>query len=390
MLLLAGIPVVALLYHIIAGFPMLHLIHDDIIDTATYISAGEQWAHGEMAWLRTPVYPLLVYAMRSVCGDYGVMAVQFVMFVLSAMLFHRVLELMSEKKVVVFALAALYAWSFPIYSYVACIMTENISLAGEIVLLYLAVRAFRGEAGIKESLLMGVVMILLIFTRPYYICFLPAMFIMVWLLRRRLSLCCNIIILCGMLAAVALYAGYCKAYEEKYGIYGSSAVPVINLSYQLDKLGLIENPAYLLNKADFNVKAEHDRNMAALRQHRAKWLAGELKATYTNMREQIPVGMIGHRVGLLQNLMTIHLSAGMWTLIVIAFIVASIRRGLRGSDVRLQAVLAILYISGLLTAIWGSFSYECGRLMLPCYPILLMITNDLINNLYKQKQTQLI
>ena len=158
-------------------------------------------------------------------------------------------------------------------------------------------------------------------------------------------------------------------------------MPVINLSYQLDKLGLIDNPAYQIDKENFDIKEEYDRNLSILKAHRMEWLSAEIKATYTNMKEQIPAGMIGHRVGLLQNLLAIHLSAGMWSLIVIVFVMVNIRRGLQGNNVSLQAILAILYISGMFTSIWGSYSYDCARLMIPCFPIVILITNDLLNHI---------
>ncbi len=201
-------------------------------DTSTYFAAGEWFARGEIDYLRTPVYPLLCHYLHSYFGENvleAIVGVQLVIFYISIIFFHRTISLFTQNWAYKFIPTALYAWSIPMFEMCMYIMTESISVSATVVLLYCLSRMIVGKAGRGTIWSAAATLLFLILLRPFNICFVPILIIILYISYRRGSFKHKLSAITSLSIVGVTLFGYCLWFKITFGFFGFSYVSSLNI-----------------------------------------------------------------------------------------------------------------------------------------------------------------
>lgn len=199
-------------------------------DTASYVDAFDVLANGHVDFSRTPVYPLVIGLCRYLFGWFGalkgVVAVQFVTFVISVWYFYRTLGYFVEKEALKILATLLFV--FPFITWNNYIMSEALAVSGSVFLIYFTCAVYRRFTLWRASMLVFW-LLFLVFLRPSFVYLLPvyaAWGVGVWFLagRRPTGLAA---LGAAILAAGALLC-YMKAFESRYGVFAVTRVSLTN------------------------------------------------------------------------------------------------------------------------------------------------------------------
>lgn len=199
-------------------------------DTAYYLLAGDNLWHGEIDCLRTPVYPLLLKICSLPWDGRGMEALmtilQSAVFLVSVWAFHDMLRRLIKRDVIVL-LCSLYYAAIPA-GWANEMLTESLSISLTVILTRELVCFLQG-AGWRRALRISLLLTIMVFLRTNFIAFFAVI---------PLTIICDATnrhfvmdrthkagywtVLLFLLIPAGSYLGYCKAYENKYGIFGAS------------------------------------------------------------------------------------------------------------------------------------------------------------------------
>lgn len=201
-------------------------------DTSTYFAAGELFANGGIDYLRTPIYPLICHLMQHYFGEYvleSLTALHLIVFYISIIFLYRTISLFTDKWACKFIPTALYAWSIPIYEMCLYIMTESLSISGMVILIYCISRIIVGKAGRGTIWSAALILLFLVFLRPFNVCFIPILVLIMYFSHRKGSLKHLKSAIISLSATSVVFFSYCLWFFNTYGIFGFSYVSTLNL-----------------------------------------------------------------------------------------------------------------------------------------------------------------
>lgn len=201
-------------------------------DTSTYFAAGELFANGGIDYLRTPIYPLICHIMQHYFGEYvleSLTALHLIVFYISIIFLYRTISLFTDKWACKFIPTALYAWSIPIYEMCLYIMTESLSISGMVILIYCISRIIVGKAGRGTIWSAALILLFLVFLRPFNVCFIPILALIMYFSHRKGSLKHLKSAIISLSATSVVFFSYCLWFFNTYGIFGFSYWSTLNL-----------------------------------------------------------------------------------------------------------------------------------------------------------------
>lgn len=206
-------------------------------DTEYYILAGENILHGKIDCLRTPVYPLLCQAFIKLFGESGLSTA---MTVFQSLVY--LISLVSLQHIANYTIKNNNIRFITLFFYILCIapgwcneiLTESLSISGCVIMTDL-VLSFVYKPTLVKNIGLHLFLILLVFLRPTFIIFF-AILPVVWLFHRTL-LKHKVLSLVLTIICIVCYGGYCSAYKNVYGRFGSSATLVFNKIYDANRGG---------------------------------------------------------------------------------------------------------------------------------------------------------
>lgn len=206
-------------------------------DTEYYILAGQNILDGKIDCLRTPVYPLLCQAFIKLFGESGMTTA---MTVFQSLVY--LISLVSLQHIANYTIKNNTLRFITLFFYILCIapgwcnevLTESLSISGCVIMTDL-VLSFVYKPSLAKNIGLHLFLILLVFLRPTFIIFF-AILPVVWLFQRTLfknkAISLVLTIIC-----IVCYGGYCSAYKDVYGRFGSSATLVFNKIYDAHRGG---------------------------------------------------------------------------------------------------------------------------------------------------------
>lgn len=381
----------------------------DSIDAKSYFIAFDTIMSGHPDIHRTPFYPLLIGFPRLLLGETAGMAavwlIQIALFLLSVGWFRELALTLIPNRKVAFWMTAIYALYPGPVSLTCFLLTESIALSGMTGLLYLVLRAYKGS-DMRAAVGSGIPLAGLVMLRPSMI-YLPFVLGLFWLSvalsRHRLK--AGLAGLAGCFLAAGLQVAYTVGINREYGIKSPSTVSVWNSYYTIREAGVIvpeeisdpdirrfaeyilsANPqppalpgitdeAFMLFGISTPEKIEEFIHEAVARH------PGEM-AVYL-LRKRLPdvcasdaiyggAGVMLMPVRAITGYVSVNVGATY--LIFICFMAMLIRHGRREFNItHFHWLMAGLFMAANVIVILGA-QYEWSRLLIPCYPVLLLIT----------------
>lgn len=365
----AGSVLVMLFLFVLGGFH----ISTVPVDSDTYIHAGERFFAGDIDQARTPVYPVICHLALCLgnAGMYLIALLQALVFILSIKWLYKTAQMIfTEHNVVTFIVVALYAWNIAVVHYVLMIMTESLSLSCVVLLFMLIVKGIKEKFTVKDALIMTSLYVVMLFLRPFFICFAPLLMLYFIFARKNFGRGAIATFWAGLAIVGACYVGYCAAFNARYGVFTTSSVPDINLNAQLYEAGLLESPIW---EADTVVMVrDHALNREVLMANRKAWFVHMCEESLLSARQLYPKIVLSHG-GMMCQPLSLQISAGMLYLITLAFAIVTFVRWRRfKADVRIETLMLLSIIVTVVTSVWGAFGIYT-RLMLPCYTALCIV-----------------
>lgn len=218
-------------------------------DGRSYFAAIDSLAAGYPDLYRTPVYPLILMALKAVTGpaliEKASQVANCVFSVIGAWYLMRLAgKFAFGRPRAVFWLTAVYCLTPWWHLWTHHVLTEPLALMGMSAYLYWAVRDLPGRVGVRSGVMSGVWLVFLVFLRPVFICLLPIVAVYWAALRRRGR--GAVAGMTGWAVCVALLLAYVAAYGHAHGTYKLSAVSQWNNFNFLSQAGL-HSPAYTSN-----------------------------------------------------------------------------------------------------------------------------------------------
>lgn len=222
-------------------------------DAETYIAAIDSLSCGIPDVYRTPVYPLVIWLVRSVAGPRhiyaGLQLVNCVAVVVAAWYFMRLgLKFTFGRRRATFWLTAVFCLTPWWHVWVSYTLTESLALSGSVIFLYWLVRDQPGRPGSASVLMASFWLVFLAFLRPILMCLIPLTLCYWFALWRRgggrwakvgmsASAACAVMVVC-----------YVFAFGRAHGICKISAVSDWNSYWLLSEAGVMR-PGYTENPA---------------------------------------------------------------------------------------------------------------------------------------------
>ncbi len=234
-------------------------------DSYSYISAIDTLLNGEPDVLRTPVYPLLLGMMRMIFPvSFVNIAVifQYAVFFLSIFYFHKICVFFFRSPVFSFFTTLLYACHPYVALWSSYILTESLASSGLVFWLWFLIDYYQKR---KYGALSGslVVTFLLIFHRPSFLYLIP--FLLIFWGYQMYKEKCSVRSWTGLLGTVLCVlcmAVYSSWFSGVYGVRMMSEVSVINEYNILRERDLLEldgvSDAFRNDMANFDAVAEKD------------------------------------------------------------------------------------------------------------------------------------
>lgn len=216
----------------------------DTFDSPTYFTAWETLLTGVPDHLRTPVYPVIVGALRAIAGSFGGLVclyfLQSALFILSIGWMRELLEgLVNNRKIVRWATAVYAVYPGPL-TLCGIVLTESLALTGTVGLLLLLFRAYTRRDW-RPAAWSALVLVALVFLRPALL-YLPVALLLFWIIvicLRKTDLRVGLVGLLAPVVSLGLLAAYCSAMKANYGIAGPSSVSGTNNYFTVRSAGLL-------------------------------------------------------------------------------------------------------------------------------------------------------
>ena len=214
-------------------------------DTPSYVEQyTENILKGKVNAIRTPVYPYFIKIIKKIGGSNhlytNIVLIQKVLFIISIILFYFSLKKITKNKLIQILLALSYGICPVTIFWNTIILTEGITLIEITALLYLTVSYIK-EHKMYQSVLIGVVNLLMVMTRPSNI-YLPVLYFMFWIIRLFVNKEERKQILGGLISTICciiIILGYCLLIYKQYGSFG-----LTHVSYRNNFISALESNAY--------------------------------------------------------------------------------------------------------------------------------------------------
>lgn len=230
-----------ILYLIIAIIIIQTIVYSKIpngiiqADSASYIYNynKESIFNGYVNNVRTPVYPYFIKVIKRIGGEANlsnnIAITQKILFLISIIFIYCTLKMLAKNKIIVSVLTLIFGICPTIIVWNATVLTESISILEMTVLAFITIKYLKKPSKIAAGL-MGIVILVMILTRPAFIYLLPIyiLFILLkWLLekeeRKKLIFAVISLLVCCM-----ILVGYCFQVKRYYGIFNLTSVSGLN------------------------------------------------------------------------------------------------------------------------------------------------------------------
>ena len=356
-------------------------------DSGSYFTSGDVFASGNIDHLRTPVYPLLCHFLASISAPHTfkiIVILQLLVYLSSALPMYYAVSRLTRRKRFAAIATALYTWSPMFGGYIHLILTESFAISCTTYLIALLTAITLSRHKIAATIGTAVFLVFMIMLRPFFVCFIPAVAIvmiyaMINRLRNRLYVIANIASMIGIALALG---GYMAAYNRAYGSYSFSCVYELNRCLALKKLELIPT-IESLNYFGYATKGDINDDVIFMpeswvwqpsQQYRdmCEKIYNDNFVTYTKAKifdflysfVLFYTGEMNSPV--LESLF--HMRISYFYLFTVLFILLELYYLFwRKSCVVISAALALIFVGGVFTAIWGADS-QFVRIMTPMLP----------------------
>lgn len=208
-----------------------------VFDAASFRVAADRLSLGYFDAFRTPVYPAIIVAMRTILPPQyvypGLCVVQAAVFLLSAEVLRRLFIRMGLRRWLGLLLVAVYADSPGVTEFSVIPISDSLGVSFMVFWLWSMLRDDATQARASSAVMSVVILGLMVFLRPVFVCLLPLSALWwghVWLRRRRRGLSARPA-LAGIIGLVVL-SGLLESYREEihrlYGLTSFSHVSSIN------------------------------------------------------------------------------------------------------------------------------------------------------------------
>ena len=379
---------------------MTYIFKVDIsFDTYTYIDAWSSLLEGHIDKWRTPVYPIFLGVMKTICGNhylYYVVAIQHFVFLLSIKYFYLLLQNVITNNKLSFSLTLFYALYPCVATYNCCIMTETFAVAGSIFLLYSIFKLYK-TSNYYFGIYMFLWLFFLIFLRPAVVYLLPVIIVGWCIVAIKRKSFGDRSVLCGITGSVVvsiLLTVYLFMFKSNYGVFTPSGIGLINqytvakaanvidLNKTGEELGFYQEAEKYINL--MGMEAFSDSLNQSISQNKGKYISriflNVRKAAEDNLFEPSwPTGIIG----VVSNLMGIKLKIIYFVFLIYAIIL--LRWMNRQKEFAFfSCLLFMIGVSNFILIIMGSPG-EYGRLSLPAIPTYIIMIGQLLNMIRVKK-----
>jgi hypothetical protein len=379
------------------------------LDTPYFIVAGYHWANGQFDCLRTPIYPLLVYVCSLPFGEVGrmtlIMLVQNIFFLLSVATFYQMANCLIKNRKIAFLLSLYYIIT-PAAGWCKAIHMDSLNISFCILFTYWLFLLIKRPTPWKGFITSSLALFLILFRSTFiiFLLILPCLYV-----HQIISRHIKTYWLCLLFLIIPFggYHYYCHSFQQHFGIYGSSISPIccnyinlwqhglynttcitnageINAIHKLDSLssspGIVADAnydkLYYLISNDNNADTYLNASQHIINSQKKVFIQAKLKHIAIDLQRTFTPG-IGDASFLSSLLFIIScllaLPASFMLLVIVISVLAIMRIMIRKRQLPIHVTLltAILgcYCGGILFA--GSDSYT--RLLLPVYPIMLLL-----------------
>ena len=356
-------------------------------DSGSYFTSGDVFASGHIDHLRTPVYPLLCHFLASISAQHTyeiIVILQLLVYLSSALPMYYAVSRLTRRKRFAAVATALYTWSPMFGGYIHLIFTESFAISCTTYLIALLTAIVLGRHKIAATICTAIFIVFMIMLRPYFVCFVPAValvmiYALIKSLHNRRYIIASIASIIGIASALG---GYMAAYNRTYGSYSFSCVYELNRCLALKKLGLIPT-IESLNYFGYATKGDINGDVIFMPeswvwqpsdQYRdmCEKIYNDNFVTYTKAKifdflysfVHFYTGEMNSQV--LESLF--HMRMSYFYVFAILFILLELYFLFwRKSCVIISAALALIFVGGVFTAIWGADS-QFVRIMTPMMP----------------------
>lgn len=373
---------------------MIYIFKVDVsFDTYTYIEAWSSLSDGHIDKWRTPVYPLFLGLMNTMCGEkylYYVVIVQHLAFLFSIRYLYYLLRYSIQDKKIPFFLTLLYALYPCVATYNCCIMTETFAVTGSVFLLYSILQLYK-----TRKYLFGLYaffwLLFLVFLRPAVVYLLPITIVGWCIVAIKEKSFFNTSVLCGMAGSVLVSISlivYMVMFKSSYGVFTPSGIGLINqytiakaanvidLNTTGEELGFYQEAEKYINLMgmdEFSDSLNQSINRNKVR-YVSRILLNVRKAAEDNFFEPSwPIGIIGF----VSNIMGIKLKILYFVFLIYAIILLRWMNRLK-EVAFFSCLLFMIGVSNFILIIMGSPG-EYGRLSLPAIPAYLIMIGQLLD-----------
>ncbi len=377
------------------------------IDSVTYIDAWDNSIScGLIDECRTPIYPIFLGLVKAIAGESSytlAIIFQHVVFLVSVIYFNKIADWIIQSHKMVLWLTLLYAILPATSSWANFILTESFAISGVVFLFYNLLKYHRKPSW---SCVFGVTfwLLLLIFLRPAFLYLLPAIFI-AWILFFKDNSFKSFLGFLGILFVALSVCGYSYSYKEKYGIFAITSVSVVNQAFIAFNDGLMK-PEYTDNdefKSFINENKDRDPSGFVFTFHKDFSLDIISRAIRESQKDQ-PLIWIKNAIG-----RSYHASQMPWLVCYLESAIIADMVGLKIICIylflllfgfflikeslvkrkiyKISTLLLIAIFGNIVTVIIGAQG-EWGRLLIPSFPLILLLVGELSNFLSVKEYTE--
>ena len=193
---------------------------------------------------RPPIYSYIIRIIRKISGEDNlevkVAKVQKIIFFISIILFYCILKLLIKNKVIICALTLIFGITPSIIVWNVYIVTEALTCLEILTLTFITIKYLKQPSKLFASL-MGIIILVMILTKPALVYFLPIYIVFVVLRyilnkkeRRTLFFAIGSLLICCFVLIM-----YCWQIKNLYGVFSLTNISGIN-----NVLSVLDSGAY--------------------------------------------------------------------------------------------------------------------------------------------------
>lgn len=214
------------------------------VDTKSYFDAYNIIKNGNIDDLRTPVYPIFIGIIHDIIGasycNKAIMLIQMIIFIVSVHYFHKIALLLKDYKIS-YWLTFAYGVIPIVNLWSTVILTESLAISGSVFYLYYTIYTLK-EDNNKAAWLSTFWMLILILLKPALTYILLVSFF-VFIISYKNKVPYKNTILKGIIGCIIVsfvFCGYCIEMKRLYGTFTPSGVSIINKYMIKKELGIID------------------------------------------------------------------------------------------------------------------------------------------------------